>query len=238
MLSLLNRFIRTSYMVNFIQNLDNSWQNVLKTEFEKPYFTQLDKTLEKDYTTEIIYPPKNLVFNAFNKTPFNQVKVVLLGQDPYHGSGQAHGLCFSVPSGIKPPPSLVNVFKELNSDLGIPVPSHGNLEPWANQGVFLLNATLTVKAKQPLSHHQMGWETFTDHVIEILSKEKTGIVFLLWGRNAQEKEQLIDTTKHFVLKAAHPSPYSASNGFFGCKHFSKTNKILEIQSMKRIDWRI
>jgi len=238
LLSLLNRFIRTSYMVNFIQNLDNSWQNVLKTEFEKPYFTQLDKTLEKDYTTEIIYPPKNLVFNAFNKTPFNQVKVVLLGQDPYHGSGQAHGLCFSVPSGIKPPPSLVNVFKELNSDLGIPVPSHGNLEPWANQGVFLLNATLTVKAKQPLSHHQMGWETFTDHVIEILSKEKTGIVFLLWGRNAQEKEQLIDTTKHFVLKAAHPSPYSASNGFFGCKHFSKTNKILEIQSMKRIDWRI
>jgi len=164
--------------------------------------------------------------------------VVLLGQDPYHGPGQAHGLCFSVPLGIPAPPSLVNIFKEIKDDLGIPVPSHGNLETWAKQGVLLLNATLTVRANTPLSHSKKGWETFTDRVIEVISEKKSGVVFLLWGNNAKVKEQLIDSSKHFVLKAAHPSPFSAANGFFGCKHFSKTNELLIKQSLEPIDWRL
>jgi uracil-DNA glycosylase len=225
-------------MTSPLQNIDQSWQEVLGNEFKKPYFKNLEDFLEKEYGKETIYPPKELIFNAFNTTPFKQVQVILLGQDPYHGAGQAHGLCFSVLKGIIPPRSLLNIFKELKTDLGIPGPSHGNLESWAKQGVLLLNTTLTVKAGKPLSHHHMGWEIFTDHVITELSQEKEGLVFLLWGRNAQVKEQLIDTTKHTILKAAHPSPFSAAHGFFGCKHFSKTNEILEKKGMKPIDWRI
>ncbi len=224
-------------MTSITKNINPTWQTALNDEFKKPYFKKLLKTLEKEYTKEVIYPPQDMVINAFNKTPLDQVKVVIFGQDPYHGAGQAHGLCFSVPEGIKPPRSLVNIFKELNSDMGIPVPSHGNLEPWAKQGVLLLNATLTVKEKQPLSHQNMGWETFTDEVIKILCKQRKGLIFLLWGRNAQAKAELI-TSKHTVLKAAHPSPFSASNGFFGCRHFSKTNELLKKQGLEPIDWKI
>jgi uracil-DNA glycosylase len=218
--------------------IEDSWKEVLIDEFQKPYFQQLKAFLVEEKTQYAVYPPGNLIFNAFDQTPFNKVKVVLLGQDPYHGKGQAHGLCFSVSNGVKPPPSLVNIFKEINKDLGIDVPSHGNLEAWAKQGVLLLNATLTVRANQPLSHHKQGWETFTDRVIEILSEKKTGLVFLLWGNNARVKEQIIDSSKHHILTAAHPSPYSANNGFFGCKHFSKTNEILKKQMLEPIDWRL
>jgi len=185
-----------------------------------------------------VYPPGGLIFNAFRLTPFDRVRVVLLGQDPYHGQGQAHGLCFSVPQGIVPPPSLVNIFKEVEKDMGIPVPSHGNLERWARQGVLLLNATLTVRANQPGSHQRKGWETFTNAVIRKLSENRVGIVFLLWGKFAQEKEELIDTNRHYILKAAHPSPYSAYNGFFGCRHFSKTNEILRKHGLDEIEWGI
>jgi uracil-DNA glycosylase len=216
---------------------DPVWRTILDKEFEKTYFKRLIKSLEKSYVKEEVYPPKELIFHAFNKTLFEKVKVVILGQDPYHGKGQAHGLCFSVPQNVKPPRSLINIFKELNSDLGMPAPTHGNLESWANQGVLLLNTTLTVKAGQPLSHQNMGWEIFTDHVIKTLSNQKKGLVFLLWGRNAHVKEVLIDASKHTVLKAAHPSPFSAANGFFGCQHFSKTNEILKKQGSEPIDWR-
>jgi len=218
--------------------IHESWKEVLSDEFDKPYFSALKKFLIEEKSKYEVYPPGSLIFNAFNKTPFDQVKVVLLGQDPYHGPGQAHGLCFSVPNGITPPPSLVNIFKEIHDDLGLPVPNHGNLEAWARQGVLLLNATLTVQANKPLSHQNKGWEIFTDRVIQVLSEKKKGLVFLLWGRNAKAKETLIDGTKHFILKAAHPSPYSAESGFFGCRHFSKTNEILEKQSLSPIDWRI
>jgi len=218
--------------------IEESWKEALIDEFQKPYFQQLKAFLVEEKTQYAVYPPGNLIFNAFDQTPFNKVKVVLLGQDPYHGKGQAHGLCFSVSNGVKPPPSLVNIFKEINKDLGIDVPSHGNLEAWAKQGVLLLNATLTVRANQPLSHHKKGWETFTDRVIEVLSEKKTGLVFLLWGNNARVKEQLIDSSRHHILTAAHPSPYSANNGFFGCKHFSKTNEILKKQMLEPIDWRL
>ena len=225
-------------MISTTCNIDPTWQTALDPEFEKSYFKKLMETLEKEYLSEIIYPPQSLIFNAFSKTPFDKVKVVILGQDPYHGAGQAHGLCFSVPEGIKPPRSLVNIFKELNNDLGIQLPIHGSLDSWANQGVLLLNTTLTVKAKQPLSHQNMGWEVFTDAVIETLSKQTKGLVFLLWGRNAHAKETLIDASKHHVLKAAHPSPFSAARGFFGCKHFSKTNELLKSQGLEEIDWRL
>ncbi len=216
--------------------IHDSWKEVLKDEFQKPYFSDLKKFLVDQRAKNIIYPPGNLIFNAFDKTPFNQVKVVILGQDPYHGSGQAHGLCFSVPKGITPPPSLMNIFKEIKQDIGSDIPGNGNLERWAEQGVLLLNATLTVMANQPLSHQNRGWETFTDRVIELLSLQKKGLVFLLWGRNAKAKEPLIDNSKHFILKAAHPSPFSAYSGFFGCKHFSKTNELLQQQSITPIDW--
>ncbi len=218
--------------------IEDSWKEVLIDEFQKPYFQQLKAFLVEEKKQYAVYPPGNLIFNAFDQTPFDKVKVVLLGQDPYHGKGQAHGLCFSVQNGIKPPPSLVNIFKEIKNDLGIEVPSHGNLESWAKQGVLLLNATLTVRANQPLSHHKKGWETFTDRVIEILSAKKTGIVFLLWGNNARIKEQLIDVSKHHILTAAHPSPYSANNGFFGCRHFSKTNEILKKQNQEPVNWQL
>jgi uracil-DNA glycosylase len=188
-------------------------------------------------TNHVIYPPGDKIFSAFNLTPFEKVKVVIIGQDPYHGPGQANGLCFSVSPGIATPPSLKNVFKELNSDLGLPIPYTGNLEPWAKQGVLLLNATLTVRANTPGSHQKKGWENFTDAVIKTISDHKKGVVFLLWGNFAQTKEALIDQNKHYILKAAHPSPL-ARGAFFGCRHFSKTNKILEHEGHRPIDWRI
>lgn len=217
--------------------IHESWKSVLKEEFEAPYFTALKEFLVEEKKRYQVYPPGPLIFNAFNCTPFDQLKVVIIGQDPYHGHGQAHGLCFSVPEEIKPPPSLENIFKELHSDLGIPVPSHGNLEAWARQGVLLLNATLTVRANTPLSHTGKGWEIFTDSVIRHISEQRKHIVFLLWGRNAQAKETLIDASSHYILKAAHPSPYSAA-GFFGCRHFSRTNEILRSNGIPEINWKL
>ncbi len=216
--------------------IEDSWKTILMDEFNTSYFAALKDFLIKEKQTYKVYPPGNQIFNAFNHTPFDRVKVVILGQDPYHGKGQAHGLCFSVPQGIKPPPSLENIFKELQNDLGISIPDHGNLLKWAEQGILLLNATLTVRANQAGSHQGKGWENFTNAVIQKISDNKTGVVFLLWGRYAQAKETLIDTNKHFVLKAAHPSPFSAYNGFFGCKHFSKANDILSNQNLTPIDW--
>jgi uracil-DNA glycosylase len=217
--------------------IEASWKEVLKDEFEKQYFTELKEFLVAEKSKFTVYPPGGLIFNAFNLTPFDKVRVVLLGQDPYHGPGQAQGLCFSVPQGVTAPPSLVNIFKEIESDLGISARGSSNLDKWARQGVFLLNATLTVRANQPGSHQRKGWETFTNAVIGKLSEKRVGLVFLLWGKFAQEKEALIDTNKHYVLKAAHPSPYSAYNGFFGCRHFSKTNEILTKHGLEEIDWK-
>lgn len=225
-------------MGNVNPQIESSWKELLMDEFKASYFSSLKEFLVEEKKSFKIYPPGKEIFNAFNHTPFGNVKVVILGQDPYHGAGQAHGLCFSVAYGVKPPPSLVNIFKELNSDVGIKIPDHGNLLKWAEQGVLLLNATLTVRANQAGSHQGRGWENFTDAVIKQISKNKSGVVFLLWGRYAQAKESLIDLDKHFVLKAAHPSPFSAFNGFFGCKHFSKTNNILMNQNLTPIDWQI
>lgn len=217
--------------------IEESWKHVLKNEFSKPYFLEAVTFLKTERAlNKTIYPPGALIFNAFNTTPFDSVKVVLLGQDPYHGKGQAHGLSFSVPAGVRPPPSLINIFKELNTDTGTPIPNHGNLTKWAEQGVLLLNASLTVRENDPLSHSKIGWTAFTDGVISKISSEKKNIVFLLWGKYAQEKQALIDETKHLVLKAAHPSPYSANNGFFGCRHFSKTNEYLMKNGIDPIDW--
>ena len=218
--------------------IDSSWKEVLTREFESDYFAQLKHFLLEEKTKYTIYPPGSLIFNAFNRTPFEQVRVVLLGQDPYHGAGQAHGLCFSVAPGIKPPPSLVNIFRELHQDLDLPFPSHGNLEKWADQGVLLLNATLTVRAGTAGSHQNKGWERFTDAVIRQISELRTGVIFLLWGRYAQAKSALIDRNKHHILTAAHPSPFSAQNGFFGCRHFSKTNELLSAVGKGAIDWRL
>ncbi|MDB5248121.1 MAG: uracil-DNA glycosylase, family 1 [Segetibacter sp.] len=217
--------------------IEEAWKNVLHAEFSKPYFQQAVTFIKTEKAQgKIIYPPGQLIFNAFNTTPFDNVKVVLLGQDPYHGYGQAHGLSFSVPDGVNPPPSLINIFKELNKDIGMPIPKTGNLAKWAQQGVLLLNAVLTVRANEPASHAKIGWMEFTNSVISKISGEKEGVVFLLWGRFAQEKQELIDETKHQVLKAAHPSPFSADKGFFGCKHFSKTNNYLVKQGKDPIDW--
>jgi uracil-DNA glycosylase len=219
--------------------IEASWKEMLEHEFTKPYFLQVTTHLKTERATgATVYPPGQLIFNAFNTTPFNEVKVVILGQDPYHGTGQAHGLSFSVPDGISPPPSLVNIYKELHKDIGMPIPKTGNLTKWAKQGVFLLNAILTVRANEPASHAKIGWMDFTDAVIKKISNEKKGVVFLLWGKFAQEKQVLIDETKHSVLKAAHPSPFSADKGFFGCKHFSRTNRLLMDQGMDAIDWAI
>lgn len=218
--------------------IDESWKEVLQNEFQSSYFAVLKLFLVEEKKQYDVYPPGAHIFAAFNKTPFDQVSVVIIGQDPYHGKGQAHGLCFSVSDNIKKPPSLVNIFKELNKDLEIPIPQHGNLEKWANQGVLLLNATLTVRANQAGSHQNKGWEQFTDSVIRILSEKKSGLIFILWGAYAQAKEKLIDLQKHYVLKAAHPSPFSAYNGFFGCKHFSKTNELLTKMGKTPIDWDI
>lgn len=219
--------------------IEASWKKALAAEFGAPYFKEIKrKILAEKKNGVVLYPPGKEIFNAFNLTPFDTVKVVILGQDPYHGRGQAHGLCFSVPDGITPPPSLVNIFKEIKNDLGIEVPKkRGNLEGWARQGVLLLNALLTVRANEPASHHDIGWEQFTDTVIKKLSDEREHLVFILWGRFAQQKEILIDAQKHLVLTSAHPSPFSATK-FFGCKHFSKTNEYLREHGKEPIRWEL
>lgn len=229
--------METSEINNSAIEIDPEWAEILTSEFKKPYFEELKAFIRLEKKQFTIYPPGKEIFSAFNHTPFSKVKVVLIGQDPYHGPGQANGLCFSVAKGISQPPSLKNIFKELNTDLGITVPPHGDLTSWADQGVLLLNATLTVRAGLAGSHQNKGWEIFTDEVIRILSKEKQGLVFLLWGRYAHGKEPLIDAGKHFILKAAHPSPL-ARGAFFGSKHFSKTNEILKNKGEKEIDWRL
>jgi uracil-DNA glycosylase len=217
--------------------IEAGWKKQLSEEFEKPYFKEIVHFLKAEKSAgKTIYPPGKFIFNAFNTTPFDEVKVVILGQDPYHNPGQAHGLSFSVPMGVAPPPSLVNIFKEQKEDLDIQIPNHGNLEKWANQGVLLLNAALTVEAHKPMSHSKIGWHHFTDDVIRIISERKEHVVFMLWGGFAKSKKELIDTSKHLVLTAAHPSPLSAHNGFFGSHHFSKANKWLEQHGMKAIDW--
>ena len=217
--------------------IEASWKEVLKNEFAKPYFEQIPLHIKTEKSQgKIIYPPGSLLFNAFNTTPFSTVKVVILGQDPYHGAGQAHGLCFSVQNGVPPPPSLLNIFKELQDDIGVNIPNHGNLTHWAEQGVFLLNASLSVRAGEPMSHSKIGWAQFTDTVIKTISEKKKNIVFLLWGKFAQEKRILIDETKHCILRSVHPSPLSAYAGFFGCKHFSKTNEYLMSKGIDPVDW--
>lgn len=223
-------------MQNINPQIEDSWREVLQDEFNAPYFEALTAFLREEKKNHVVYPPGSLIFNAFNQTPFNRVKVVILGQDPYHGPGQAHGLCFSVPEGIPLPPSLQNIFKEIETDLGIPATRRSNLEPWAKQGVLLLNAILTVRANEPTSHQNKGWETFTDAVIRNLSERRKNLIFLLWGNYAQSKEKLIDSSRHYILKATHPSPLSAFRGFFGCRHFSKVNEILESQGLNGIEW--
>lgn len=218
--------------------IEESWKDALNEEFHKDYFAKLKEFLVEERKQHAVYPPGSQIFSAFNHTPFNEVKVVLLGQDPYHGPSQAHGLCFSVPNGIPKPPSLVNIFKELKDDMGIAIPNHGNLEKWAKQGVLLLNATLTVRANQAGSHQKRGWENFTDSAIITLSKNRNGLVFILWGAYAQAKSQIIDHSKHHILIAPHPSPLSVHRGFFGCKHFSKTNQLLALMGKEPIDWSI
>lgn len=216
--------------------IEESWKEQLKDEFEKDYFIKLTDFIRNEYRTRQIFPPAKLIFNAFEHTPFNQVKVVILGQDPYHNDGQAHGLSFSVPDGIRQPPSLVNIFKEINRNLSIPVPQSGNLTRWANQGVLLLNATLTVQAHMAGSHQKKGWESFTDAAIHKLAEKRENIVFILWGAYAQKKASFIDPNKHLILKSVHPSPLSAHNGFFGNDHFSKTNDFLIQKGIKPIEW--
>lgn len=218
-------------------NIHQSWQPYLQAEFDKPYFKNLANFVKDEYTKNTCYPPGKEIFNAFEYCPFNEVKVVIIGQDPYHGKGQANGLCFSVHEGIPHPPSLINIFKELELDIGKPYPKSGDLTHWANQGILLLNATLTVRAYEAGSHQKHGWETFTDEVIKILSKEKENIVFLLWGGFAKNKAKLIDKKKHHILTTGHPSPLSANRGYwFGNKHFSKTNNYLQSIGLKEINW--
>ncbi|HMV09640.1 MAG TPA: uracil-DNA glycosylase [Cyclobacteriaceae bacterium] len=213
-----------------------SWKSQLAEEFQKPYFEQLTAFVKSEYQTHTVYPPGKEIFRAFDECDFANVKVVILGQDPYHGPGQANGLCFSVHEGVRVPPSLVNIFKEINADIGKPIPASGELERWAEQGVLLLNATLTVRAASPGSHQNKGWETFTDAVIKKISDEKQNVVFLLWGAYAQKKGEIIDRNNHLVLMSAHPSPFSADRGFFGCKHFSKANTYLKSNGLKEIEW--
>jgi uracil-DNA glycosylase len=216
--------------------IEKSWKRILQNEFDKPYFEKITDFVKSEIRAgKTVYPSGKLIFNAFEKTPLDKLKVVILGQDPYHGAGQAHGLCFSVLRGIKPPPSLINIYREIESDLGIAPPNHGCLEKWTQQGVFMLNSILTVRANEATSHSKIGWETFTDAVICEISENKNGIVFLLWGNFARSKKILIDTQKHFVLEAAHPSPL-AGNAFSGCRHFSQTNALLEKQGLQPINW--
>lgn len=216
--------------------LEQGWKSRLKDEFEQPYFKQLATFVRQEYTTAECYPPRSKIFAAFDECPFDQVKVVILGQDPYHGPGQANGLCFSVNPGISPPPSLINIFKEIENDLQQPRPGNGDLTRWARQGVLLLNATLTVRASAAGSHQNKGWETFTDAVVHLLNEQCAGLVFVLWGNYAQRKGKFIDPTKHLVLTSAHPSPLSAHNGFWNNHHFSKTNAYLEAQGKTPIQW--
>ncbi|MFN6944005.1 MAG: uracil-DNA glycosylase [Cytophagaceae bacterium] len=216
--------------------IEESWEKRIFDEFEKPYFIQLVDFVSKEKQLHDIFPPENLMFSAFDYCSFDKLKVVLLGQDPYHGFGQANGLCFSVNEGLRHPPSLKNIFKEIKRDLGKEIPESGNLERWAKQGVLMLNATLTVRAESPGSHQKKGWEVFTDAVIKKISDEKEGVVFILWGAYAQKKGEIIDHDKHLVLKAAHPSPFSADRGFHGCSHFSKTNEYLLSRGETSIDW--
>jgi uracil-DNA glycosylase len=216
--------------------IEAGWKKVLQEEFDKPYFEDIVNFLKTEKSQgKTIYPPGQMIFSAFDKTPFDKVKVVLIGQDPYHGAGQAMGLSFSVPDGVKPPPSLINIFKELHTDIGIPIPRTGNLTKWAEQGVLLLNASLTVRANEPNSHAKIGWHTFTDAVIEKVSQVRSNVVFLLWGAFARQKQSLIDTSKHLVLQSAHPSPFSADK-FFGNKHFSVTNQYLAKRGIDPINW--
>lgn len=216
--------------------LNNDWDEILADEWTKPYYLKLREFLKSEYATKTIYPDMNDIFNALKLTSFEDTKVVIIGQDPYHGEGQAHGLCFSVKKGVTPPPSLKNIFKELNADIGKPIPKDGELTEWAKQGVLLLNNVLTVRESQPASHKGMGWEIFTDRIISELNKKQTPVVFLLWGAHAQKKAEIITNPIHYKLKAVHPSPLSASRGFFGCKHFSETNKILRKENLKEIEW--
>lgn len=217
-------------------SMEQSWNEALDVEFEKEYFKTLTETVRQAYLSGTVFPPPKLVFNAFSQCPFEKVKVVILGQDPYHGEGQAHGLSFSVQDGVRIPPSLQNIYKELAVDLGLEIPRSGNLERWASQGVLLLNTTLTVEKDKAGSHQGLGWETFTDAVIKKISDEKEHVVFLLWGKYAQNKAALIDETKHHILAAPHPSPFSAHSGFFGCRHFSKTNIYLKKHNLGEIKW--
>lgn len=216
--------------------IEASWLEVLRSEFEKPYFQALKEFLVVEKQKYQVFPPGSRIFAAFDHTPFHEVKVVLLGQDPYHGPGQAHGLCFSVPDGVPQPPSLINILRELSADTGCKLPVSGNLEKWTKQGVLLINATLTVRANQAGSHQGKGWENFTDEVIRQLSDRHKGLVFILWGNYAQAKELLIDTSKHHILKAVHPSPLSVHRGFYGCRHFTKTNELLISEGKIPIDW--
>ena len=216
--------------------IEEGWKSQLKNEFDKPYFNELVRFVKEEYSSKTIYPPSKLIFNAFNSTPFNQVKVVIVGQDPYHQPHQAHGLCFSVNDGIRIPPSLVNIYKEINLDLGTPIPTSGNLERWAKQGVLLLNATLTVRAGSAGSHQGKGWEQFTDSIIDSLSSNRNNLVFMLWGSYAQKKGASIDQSKHMVMKSEHPSPLSAHRGFFGNKHFSRANEYLTSNGKSPIEW--
>lgn len=217
-------------------HIGNDWDEILADEWAKPYYLNLRQFLKTEYSTQKIHPDMNDIFNALKYTSFKHTKVVIIGQDPYHGENQAHGLCFSVKQGVTPPPSLKNIFKELQSDIGKPIPSHGELTEWAKQGILLLNTVLTVRDGQPTSHKGMGWEIFTDRVISELNKKQTPVVFLLWGAHAQKKAEIITNPIHFKLTAVHPSPLSASRGFFGCRHFSQTNEILEKNNLKKIDW--
>jgi uracil-DNA glycosylase len=216
--------------------IESGWKKILSNEFEKPYFSVLNQTVYEAYLNKTVFPPSDQIFQAFNLCPFDQVKIVILGQDPYHGPGQAHGLCFSVSEDTRIPPSLRNIYKEIKSDIGTDMPENGNLERWAKQGVLLLNATLTVESDKAGSHQGIGWETFTDAVIRIVSDKKETVAFLLWGKYAQAKEVLIATNRHLVLKAPHPSPLSAHTGFLGCKHFSQTNEYLSKQGLRPIEW--
>jgi len=232
-------YLCTAY--NFLTQMTNvkidaSWKDTLSQEFEKPYFLDLIKFVKNEYATQVVYPPAKNIFSAFDCCSFESTRVVLLGQDPYHGAGQANGLCFSVNDGIKPPPSLVNIFKEVKADLQIPIPASGNLMRWAQQGVLLLNATLTVRDSTPGSHQNKGWEVFTDAVVQMISEKKEDVVFLLWGAYAQKKGEVIDRSKHYVLTAPHPSPFSANRGFLGCKHFSMVNTYLKQKGFSPINW--
>ena len=218
--------------------ISNDWAEVLKEEYRKPYYRDLYFKLKEEYSSYLVYPPAEDIFNAFHLTPLKDVKVVILGQDPYHGDGQAHGLCFSVKPEVEIPPSLINIYKELHDDLGCYIPNHGCLKKWADQGVLLLNTVLTVRAHQPNSHQNIGWEVFTDAAIRVLNSQDRPIVYLLWGGPARKKKTMLDNPRHLILEAPHPSPLSAYRGFFGCRHFSQTNDFLRFHKLETIDWQI